>query len=227
MIIVYCGLPAAGKSAKLAQKTIQLLKRNRKLFLKKKLAKKRLLYTNMKLSKSIELEFDGYIKYWEDPVEITLIRDADIVIDELSIYFDAQNWGDLPIIVKKFLRLHRHYGVDIFAVAQDFDTIDISFRRLVNSLFYVAKLMGTPSPSATRPTINRPWSLSIVRSVLRISFSKPKEEYQFTGFEFFYFNRKLMYVFDTREELKSDYVIPLKHIAKHCSVCGLNHVKHS
>jgi len=224
MIVVFCGLPGAGKSASLARKALQLLEANRKLFRKQKV--KRYLYSNMKFTQHIHDKYPGQIKHWDDPQQLINMRDCDIIIDELSLYFDAQAWADTPPSVKRFMRLHRHYGVNIWAVCQDFETIDISVRRLTQHLYCVDKIFGTREPSPERPNIRFPFVFSIVREVKRTSYADPKEEYKYETLSFFPFGKKLMNTFDTTEDIVSDFIIPLRHVVKKCFTCNVEKVSH-
>lgn len=221
MIIVYGGLPASGKSTMLARIGLEKLKQNEKIY--KKTGLIRHVASNIRFSTAIEKKYGNFIKYWLEPEELITFEDCDILIDEIAIYFDAQNWADTTMDVKRFLRLHRHYGVNIYGVAQDFDTIDVSFRRLTNNLYMLYRVTGTAEPSKYRKPSKFPWVFSFIRTVERKDFMKPKEEYRFMGFDWTLFTRKDFQVFDTREKFALSNIVPLKHIIKHCSFPNCNH----
>jgi len=128
-IEVYTGNPGHGKSTYLAYVAIQKLKEAEDIY--HKYGKTRHIYSNIRFNKDIELAYSRYIIYFDDLENISDFRKSDIFIDEISLFFDSHNWEALPRRTKKFLRLHRHYGVNIYGATQDFKTVDPSFRRLV------------------------------------------------------------------------------------------------
>ena len=62
MITVYTGIPGSGKSLKMAKVLIDILYRNKKWF--EKTGIRRFVVSNLKLANDVELEFDGFVKYW-------------------------------------------------------------------------------------------------------------------------------------------------------------------
>jgi len=223
-IYVYGGLPGSGKSTKLARKALESLQNNEKIF--KKYGYRRKTAVNFPLSRKLKSKYKDYIIEWSDPNEIMEFVDTDIFIDEIAIYFDAQNWADISQDVKKWLRLHRHYGIKIYGVAQDFDTIDVSFRRLVNELYMLYRLAGTKEPSPHLPKSTLPWVWSLQKEVDPITYGEKKEEYKFIGTSWNLFRRKDFAIFDTRAKFVTNNVVPMKHIAKKCLTCGYEHVTH-
>jgi hypothetical protein len=224
MITVYSGLPGSGKSTQLARVGLNLLKRNVKLYSKTGI--KRKVCSNIKFSSLIEKEFKSFIHYWSDINEIVTFESADILIDEIAIYFDAQSWADTSMDVKRFLRLHRHYEVDIYGVAQDFDTVDISFRRLTRHLWHIHRIFGTAEPSKMRPASKRPFVISLFRLVDKKDYEKKKEEYTYISSEWNLFTKRDFDVFNTHEKFTVNTTLPLRHIVKACSECGKTLVLH-
>jgi len=224
MIIVYSGLPGSGKSTCLAEMGFHLLLRNRRMF--KKTGHIRKVCSNIKFSPSIESRFSDFIYYWKEATEVPTFRDCDVLIDELAIYFDAQNWADTSMELKRYLRLHRHYNVNIYGVAQDFDTVDIAFRRLTATLYTVTRIIGTREPSVVYQP-KYPFLVSLVREVDRRDFEKKKEEYRYVSFSLpTLFTKEDFDVFDTHEVLSVSNVIPMKHIKKVCPDCGKEVIVH-
>lgn len=221
MILVYAGLPGSGKSTMLARIGVEKLLKAQKIYKKTGLVRK--VASNIRFSPHIEKKFLPFITYWQEAEEITKLEDCDILIDEIAIYFDAQNWSDTSMDVKRFLRLHRHYGVNIYGVAQDFDTVDVSFRRLVNELYQLQRVAGTSEPSKYNKQSKFPWVFSLLRTVERKDFMKPKEEYRYMGFDFTLFTRKDFMVFNTKEKFNLSNIVPFKHIIKHCAFPDCNH----
>lgn len=68
------------------------------------------------------------------------------ILDELSLLLDANNWDSLPQEVKFLLRQHRKFGVDILGFSQSVKDIDVKYRRLVQRLYVVKKVLVLPIP---------------------------------------------------------------------------------
>ena len=151
MIEVYTGEPGACKTTALARKAKQCLIENERVHQNTGYMKK--VYSNIRFSPELHSRYPQYIQYFDDLEDIDSLRNCDIFIDEVSLYFDAHNWEALPRRVKKFLRLLRHYGVNIYGASQDFKTVDPSFRRLVakGHLYYFDRIVGTDEPNPANP----------------------------------------------------------------------------
>lgn len=214
MITVYTGLPGQGKSIVMAFQMMKILKRN--LAYKKKTGRIREVYSNIKLSSDIEDQYHEFIKYWTDPYTLLSVRDSDIFWDEISTHLDSANWEKTSLDMKRFLRQHRKYGVDIICNTQDFLTVDISFRRLCNEVWLLRKLIGSPDMSATKPEVKSPWGILLLRLVDPTCYGKEKEEYEFTSTRIRFITKFRCSVYDTRQEISGGLYPPLKHIERKC-----------
>jgi len=163
MIVIFTGLPGSGKSYKLARTVVDILYRNRKLFerAEKHLCKendcdpdpgavhrheaprRRIVHTNLQLAKPVEEEFKGYFEYWTELRQLTPLRDADVIIDEVATYFDARLWETLSLEMRRWLAQHRKFGIEIYGTSQDFAQVDKAFRRLTSDLQYLTKIAGS------------------------------------------------------------------------------------
>jgi len=112
MIHIYTGLPGAGKTLKLASVSLWLLRRNKKYFDKSGI--RRLVYSNIKFNKKIEEYYKGFIVYWTDIEQVAKSRQCDVVWQEMSEYLDSQQWEKCPVELRRWVRLHRHYGIDVY-----------------------------------------------------------------------------------------------------------------
>jgi hypothetical protein len=226
MIIVYDGLPGAGKTAKLADLGLSLLEKNRRIH--KKYGHIRQVAANIKFSTDVEKKYSLYIRYWSELTELIDLRDVDILIDEVAVYFDAQEWALLPASAKRFLRQHRKRGIDIYATTQSFDTVDISMRRLTDQLCSVSRIFGSRTPSPTRPQSKNPFCLSIIREVDTKSFADQRNDYKYVGLPTIeLFTKASIFAFDTTQEIKTSEYPPLRHIERVCPDCGFTKVVHS
>jgi hypothetical protein len=232
MIIIFTGLPGAGKSLKLADTLIEVLYRNKNYYEKThknwELLKdleptilepqKRKLWTNLKFSREVEEEFKDYIEYWKDLRQLTPLRDVDVAIDEVATYFDARLWETLSLEMRRWLAQHRKFGIEIYGTSQDFAQVDKAFRRLTSNLFYLRKLIGSGDISPTKPEIKRIWGIVLVTELDPTTYDEQKSKFQNqkTIPSFLFITRKATSIFDTRAEVKLSSALPLKHIEKEC-----------
>jgi len=240
MIAIFSGLPGSGKSYKLGRVVVDVLYRNAKAYAKalKKHAEAggqdpapqpRYVYTNLKMSPAIEEEFKEFIRYWTDLRELTPLRDVDVVIDEVSTYFDARLWETLSLEMRRWLAQHRKLGIEIYGTAQDFAQVDKAFRRLTSDLLYNTKLLGSRDISATLEPPRFIWGLVFVMTLDPVRYDEEKSKFSVGGIpRFMWISRKGTEIFDTRAEVKLSNALPLKHIEKVCEdpVCNFHKVVH-
>lgn len=134
---------------------------------------------------------------------------SDIFIDEGAVYFDSRLWADLPLSIRRFLFTHRHLGVDIYLIAQDFPTLDNSFRRLTSQMFFCQKLWSTREPDPLRKPIKYPLNFMAVRTVKKSHWHLEKEHYEFVDHTLRIFTRKHFAIFDTKQELPEQELPPI------------------
>lgn len=227
MIHIYDGNTGQGKTYMSGLDTLRLLKRNKYWYTSGKIKEPRLLATNMALSNAIVEEFKGYILYWQEMEQLVTLRNCDVIFDDMATYLDSQRWMDTPLSVKRWLRLHEHYGCDIYGNAQDFLTIDPSVRRLAGTVEYVSKLIGSRRPSATKPKINHIWGIITVRRVKSEELDKERIKRTYEGFPRIEFIRKrICNVFDTTQDIEAGEYPHLQHIERNCPSCGEIKVRH-
>lgn len=227
MIVIFTGLPGSGKSAKLARTAIDILYRNQRFH--KKTGVRRLLYTNLKLSDAVEKHFQGFIEYWTDLRQLTVLRDADVLIDEVATYFDARLWETLSLEMRRWLAQHRKFGIEIYGTAQDFAQVDKAFRRLTSDLLYLTKLFGTRDVSPTRPVVKRVFVCSLVRSLDPTVYDEQKSKFASAGLpRLMFITKGDVSIFDTRAEVKLSKALPLKHIERVCEMpnCPFHKIQH-
>lgn len=221
MIHVFDGNPGHGKTYMLAVTTLNLLRRNKKWYKSGKTKVIRKLATNMVLSEAIHDEFGEYITFWSDLRQLVDMRESDVIFDDMSTYLDSQRYLDTPIRVKRWLRFHEHYGVNIYGNAQDFLSIDITVRRLITSVQNVRKLIGSRRPSATRPPVKRIWGLILLREVQEKDLDKERTKRQTGGIpQMQALRKRYCGVFDTMQDFEQGDWPPLEHIERFCSEAG-------
>jgi len=240
MIVIFTGLPGSGKSYKLGKTCIDLLYRNAKAYAQalavwekgeQKQAKPlpRVLYTNLKLSEEVEHEFPEFIRYWTELRELTPLRDADVIIDEVATYFDARLWETLSLEMRRWLAQHRKFGVEIYGTSQDFAQVDKAFRRLTSNLLYLVKLTGSRDISATKPPPKWIWGICLVRELDPTVYDELKSKFAATGIpKFMLITRQGTKIFDTRAEVKMSSALPLRHLERVCELpdCSFHKTMH-
>lgn len=229
MIELVVGLPGQGKSLLSARTVLDLLVRNERWF--KQSGIRRRIASNMPFAPFLMERFPDRIVYWKSLEEVSKLEDVDVIWDEVANQMDARNWLNLPENVKHWLRHHDKDGVEIYANTQHIEAVDVQFRRLVNRLLVVQKIVGSPRPSATKPPIRNVWGICMYRQHDPKTYSYTKdtgdEVKSASGFpSFFWISRKLVAVYDTRHKIFADSETVLRHITKRCPQCGLVAEKH-
>lgn len=228
-------MPGSGKTSQSAEIVLQLLKRNKKWHEKSGLPRRK-VYSNLVLSKPIQERYSEYLVYYTDLTTLSrTVKHADVICQEISQYIDSQEFEKCPRYFKAWLRKHRHYGVDIYADTQDFLTVDVSFRRLVNNVYYCQKIIGSRDDiSDTKPAIWFIWGLVMTREIDPTSFDKEKEKYNFKAmsFSFRLITKASCEIYDTSQDVEAPDFPPLKHIIRYCEDvnCPLykkGHLKHA
>jgi len=224
-ITVISGLPGAGKSLMLARIIVDLLYRNRRW--NRKTGAQRKLYTNLKLAPKIMEEFEGDIIEWTDTIQLTKVRDADVIWDEFATAMDATQWQNMPLELKRWLQQHRKFGIEIYGTSQDFAQVDKSFRRLVSDLLYITKLVGSRDKSATAPPPRWIWGICIVRVLDPTQYNEAKSKFENESIlpRFMWITRDDIEIYDTTAEVAVGTYPALRHIERTCENALCNHVK--
>lgn len=222
-IRMYSGLPGSGKTTKLAQIALEKLEQYPKL---EKQGELRTLRSNIKFSDEIENKYLKYIEYFEDIYDMPNWHDSDIFIDEAAVYFDSRSWEMMPKGIRRFLFTHRHLGCELYMIAQDFTTIDNSFRRLTANLYYVHKILSTREPSYHGKPIKRPFNLARIGTVKKAYWHMEKEHYQYEQQQLTLFTRKHFAIFDTRQSLPEQDLPPLIKQVRVCPEDGYTRTKY-
>jgi len=218
MIVIFTGLPGAGKSQKMAHVMIDTLYRNRQWY--EKSGKKRQVWSNMRLNFDVEREFIGYINYWEDPRDLTGLRDVDVFWDEIATHLDSTQWQNMSLEIKRWLQQHRKFGIEIYGTTQDFAMIDKSMRRMTSDLFILTKLFGSRDKSSTKPEVKYIWGLVLIRGMDATQYDESKSKQQGGFPSIMLLTRQGVELFNTTQEIKRGKYPPLNHIERECADPG-------
>lgn len=232
MKIIYSGLESSGKSYRLALVAAELVNRNSKWGAMT--GKARPIVSNMRFMPHFEkwaMEEKGVpIRYWSNLDELIELDNADVIIDEVGTYFDSRLWSDLSLDVRRWLTQGAKSGIEIYGGAQDFAQVDLAFRRLVNHLYHITKLIGSRRPSATTPPVKHIWGVCSMRELNPREYKEDKKSFDRTQVfpQFFLIERKYCEVFDTTQKLLRSTPPPLKHIDRFCENenCGYHKTIH-
>lgn len=225
---VYIGKEGSGKTLLMARDAEFLLERNPALY--KKSGVMRPIVSNVAFSPKFEVKARQAgvpIKYWTDIEELEELTECDLFIDEIGAYFDSRNFADLPLSTRLWLAQAQKLGVHIYAGAQDWGQIDVSFRRLVNRLFELKKIAGSRRPSASIPSGKYPWAVFLVYKVapgasndsteLRTMSVIPSMEFAF---------KSSFGLFDTNARVRDSAPPPLKKVVRICPEDGYVRVRY-
>jgi len=230
---VFTGRAGAGKSLSMAEQLLVILNRNYKYFKRSKQI--RPVYSNLRINPDIIDHYKNlydtpdqkeFLNYFIDSDELLEIKNADVFIDEIGTYFDAQEYKNMSPQLKRWIQQHRKRGVEIWATAQDFAQLDKSFRRLTDTVKYNTKLIGSRDVSATKPPPKWIWGLIIQRTINPTDYEEDNKSSQAKGFMPFLITRKKTEVFDTTQDISPTYKSLFKHMDRNCPDCGFKKAVH-
>lgn len=215
--IIFTGIESSGKSLRMAMEVEKIVERNAKWF---ELTKKiRPIYSNLIFTKTFEewaLKKWIPIHYWKDLDELVEVENADIIIDEIGNYFDARNWSALSLDIRRWITQGAKVGNEIIGSAQDFAQVDLAFRRLVNELYEIKKLIGSRRPSNTKPPVKKIWGLCWVRELQAQNYKEEEKKYMDLLGSIFFIDKKYCDIFDTTQKIVKSKPTKLKHIERFC-----------
>jgi len=232
--VIYSGLESSGKSLKLAMVVADVAYRNARV--KKELGVTRTIASNLKFGneffKMVTEDLGIPIIYWENLDDLIKLENCDVIIDEVGNYFDSRMWADLSLDVRRWLTQGAKCGIELYGSAQDFAQIDKSFRRLVNNLYIIKKLIGSPRPSTTRPPIKRIWGVCMIQEINAQNYKEDNKEIKADWFQipsFFPIQKTYCDIFDTTQKITRSKAPALRHeeeFCEHYPKCSFHKVKH-
>lgn len=217
MKTVYIGKEGSGKTLFMGADTKWIVDRNSKLY--EKTGVMRPIRSNIAYSK----EFEEYAKsknvpiyYWKNIEELETFTECDLFIDEVGAYFDSRTFADLPLATRLWLAQAQKLGVHIYAGAQDWGQIDVSFRRLVGRLFELKKVLGSRRPSRTMPAGKHPWAIILSYKVAPAASNDSAELKTLSLLPgIFIAGKKKFNRFDTNARITTSEAAPLQRIVRH------------
>lgn len=153
-------------------------------------------------------------------MELIRLKDFDLFIDEVANYFPSDKWKDTHHEVRRMFAQHRKRGMEIFGNTQDYRMVDINYRRMLSRVFQLYKVIGSPSPSATKPAVKFPWGIIAIFELDPETLEDDKEKERVGFPSFFLITKKLTSLYDTTEDIKPAPAPAFHHIERECLHCG-------
>lgn len=126
MIDFYFGLPGEGKTFLVTKRTMEQMKRGRKVFSN---------YPIIFRHKGKMLS--SYV--WEDRYALEPIAECDIIIDEAYRYASSRDWKNFSKDDHTFFATSGHMGINIVIITQAVPRVDVIIRELVGQFHLVRK----------------------------------------------------------------------------------------
>jgi len=230
MKVNFMGLESSGKSLKLAMTAAKIAYRNSAW--KKATGITRPIVANTIFKKDFKdfvvNELEIPILNWSDTHELPDLKDCDLFIDELGRYFDARLWSDLSADVRGWIGQAAKLGVEIYSASQNFEQVDVTYRRLVNHLYEITKLVGSNRPTNTRPPIKYVWGVCMMQEFQAQNYTE-KERVALAFPDFFLIEKKYCEIFDTSQMFKRPKPLPYEHIDRTCKLqtCDFHKITHA
>jgi len=156
------------------------------------------------------------LQRWTSIDQLPTLTGADLYIDEISAYFDARLWELLSLDVRRWLPQAAKVGVDIYGVCQNWEQLEVSYRRLTNQVIEMRKVLGTERPGPGRPPRNMSFALFAEWEYAPRNGELGEAAWKFPRF----FDRRIGALYDTNARIKSAHNAPLSHIERECAECG-------
>jgi len=228
MKTIYVGKEGSGKTLLMGRESERLVFRNSHLA--KRTGEVRPIISNIKYSDTF-LSFAKAkgvpIRSWQHISELEGMSECDLFIDEVGAYFDSRTFADLPLSTRLWLAQAQKLGVHIYGGAQDWAQIDVSFRRLVNKLYEVKKIIGSRRPSRTLPGSKTPWALGLVWQLSPVAESDTGKAKTLSFLpSLIFMSKKDAMRFDTNARVALSAPPPLRKIVRVCPEDGYTRTRY-
>jgi len=218
--IIYTGIESSGKSLLLSRQAEKVRQRNIRWF--KIVGIPRTMTFNSPMSaefiKSITDNNINYLEY-KNLDDIIYTEETDIFMDEVIKYFPA---GQTSLSDEQlhFITQGAKSGIHLWGASQDFSQVHKQFRRLVNEVYVIKKIIGNRRPMKTAPPVKTIWGICAKQKVNPQSFkgdNATMDEMQ-GGFSFFFITKKDVNRFDTSYKIPKTS-LPIKKVRKQIEKC--------
>jgi len=159
---------------------------------------------------------DAGMKYihFRDLTEVIHIPQCDIFINEINKFFPQRGTEPLNRELAEFLSQAAKRGVDIYFCSQDFSQAHKQFRFLVNELYHVIKMFGSPRPIESAPPVKFIWGIVFYWAINPDSFKgdnfSMKSKYIIPGI--YWINKRDTQLYDTLYQVQGSALPPVKMV---------------
>jgi len=187
----FTGLESSGKSLMLSRTAEDILQRNARWL--KVTGKPRRMAFSMPMAE----EFIARVKKagllyleFKNLDEILGLEETDFFFDEIIKFFPASGSASLSNEQLHFITQGEKSGISIYGTSQDFSQVHKQFRRLVQEVYVVTKVVGSRRPMKTAPPIKRIWGVCMLRAVNPKTFTGDDSKMQGESFPSFFLIQK-------------------------------------
>jgi hypothetical protein len=235
-IFAITGKPRHGKTYYLARKVAEFLKRGERVYSNVFIN----LGTGALKKFNTEIVGDLYKKedrdnpdkllfFWRNIHEWNHMEKGNIIVDEMTRYFNPRQWAQLSEDTEIKLQQHGKEDLDIWGTVQHYTRIDVTLRLLVEKFAIVKMVFGNPNnrksifPKRCRITFLELEDIDDYYSMIKRPDLNLEIEVQQKGF---WITKKYKNIYDTRQQVGRSETMPLVHKTRSCEICGKEVITH-
>lgn len=215
------GQPRSGKGLRMMVQINETYERNLKWA--EETGTVRPIALNLTLSEKYLDEVDNeFFTHWKTWQDLLKMQDTDIFWDEISIMLDAYKYEQLSMDQLHWLTHYAKLGNEICANTQDLSQLAKRARKLCTSVTNMVKIIGSRTPSNTKPPIDFIWGLCVGYDLENYRddecLSEPK--YSIIPSTALMIKTKWTDMYDTREIIEPSNIINVTKYTKYCEEDG-------
>ena len=151
-VISINGLPGKGKTLTSVHLAIKHYKNQNKFFSKliRKLQRKDVIYNSVYSNFPICLDkrkkiYSNRVSVYDLMNQSSFLPDSLIIIDEIQLFYDSDEYKTFPRIIANFNQAHRHFGIkDIIYISQHPSRVVKKLRNVVSEYYRIKTVFRLP-----------------------------------------------------------------------------------
>ncbi len=151
-VISINGLPGKGKTLTSVHLAIKHFKNQNKFFPKliRKLQRKKVIYNSVYSNFPICLDkrkkiYSNRVSVYDLMNQNSFLPDSLIIIDEIQLFYDSDEYKTFPRIIANFNQAHRHFGIkDIIYISQHPSRVVKKLRNVVSEYYRIKTVFRIP-----------------------------------------------------------------------------------
>ncbi len=151
-VISINGLPGKGKTLTSVHLAIKHFKNQNKFFPKliRKLQRKEVIYNSVYSNFPICLDkrkkiYSNRVSVYDLMNQNSFLPDSLIIIDEIQLFYDSDEYKTFPRIIANFNQAHRHFGIkDIIYISQHPSRVVKKLRNVVSEYYRIKTVFRVP-----------------------------------------------------------------------------------